>query len=115
MGFELSKVVEDLGAEALAKAGEPVGLDKEQSVRLAKALAAHAGLGNKDMIAAAAADTGIDEEVVAAMAKRLIEVGGEKLMQETPIGAAVDTMKENAMAAMTNAGGGFLKGLFGRK
>ncbi len=122
MSFDLSKVVSALGEEALGKAGEPAGLDKAQSVRVAKALAAHAGLGNGEMIKAAAADTGLDEEVVAAMTKRLLEVGAEKLMKETPIGAAVDNAKQDAMAALSNVGGdaakqagGFLKGLFGKK
>ncbi len=121
MSFDLSKVVSALGEEALGKAGEPAGLDKAQSVRVAKALAAHAGLGNGEMIEAAAADTGLDEEVVAAMTKRLLEVGAEKL-KETPIGAAVDNAKQDAMAALSNVGGdaakqagGFLKGLFGKK
>lgn len=122
MSLEISKIVEALGEEALGKAGEPAGLDKPQSVRVAKALAAHAGLGNEKMLAAVAADTGLDEEVIAAMSKRLIEVGTEKLMRESPIGAAVDTVKDSAMAALTGAGGevskqagGFLKGLFGKK
>jgi hypothetical protein len=122
MGFDISKVVAALGEEALGKAGEPAGLDKPQSVRVAKALAAHAGLGSAEMVKAAAADTGLDEEVVAAMSKRLLEIGAEKLMQDTPAGAAVDNMKDSAMAALSGAGGdaakqagGLLKGLFGKK
>lgn len=122
MSFDLSAVVRELGDEAIAKAGEPLGLSKEQSVRVAHALAAHAGLGNEETIRAVAQDTGLDEEVVAAMAKKLIETGAEKLMNETPVGAAVDNAKQEAMAALTAAGagaaknaGGFLSGLFGRK
>jgi hypothetical protein len=122
MSFDISAVVSELGDEAIAQAGEPVGLDKDQSVRVAHALASHAGLGNQDMIAAVAADTGLDEEVVAAMLKKLIEVGGEKLMNETPVGAAIDNAKDQAMAAFGDMGGaaaksagGFLGGLFGRK
>lgn len=122
MGLEIAKIVEALGEEALGKAGEPAGLDKPQSVRVAKALAAHAGLGNAEMVKAAAADTGLNEEVVAAMTKRVVEVGAEKLMQDTPIGGAVESMKDSAMAALTGAGGdaakqagGLLRGLFGKK
>lgn len=122
MSFDFSKVVAALGDEAIGKAGEPVGLNKDQSVRVARALAARAGLGNEEMIKAVAEDTGLDEDVVAAMAKKLIEVGGEKLMNETPIGAAVDNAKQQAMAALSSVGagaaknaGGFLSSLFGRK
>ncbi len=122
MNIDIAKIVEALGEEAIGKAGEPAGLDKGQSVRVAKALATHAGLGNEKMLAAVAADTGLDEEVIAATSKRLVEVGTEKLMNETPVGAAVDSMKNSAMAALTGAGsgvagqaGGLLKGLFGKK
>ncbi|HYD88416.1 MAG TPA: hypothetical protein VEA80_13150 [Vitreimonas sp.] len=122
MSFDMSKVVAELGDEVIAKCGEPIGLNKDQSVRVAHALAARAGMGGEDMIKAVAADTGLDEEVVAAMAKKLVEVGTEKLMNETPIGAAVDNAKQEAMAALTAASqgaaknaGGFLGSLFGRK
>jgi len=122
MSFDMSKVVAELGDEVIAKAGEPIGLNKDQSVRVAHALAARAGMGGEEMIKAVAADTGLDEEVVAAMAKKLVEAGTEKLMNETPIGAAVDNAKQEALAALTAAGsgaaknaGGFLSSLFGRK
>ena len=45
MSFDLSKVVADLGDDMIAKCGEPVGLNKEQSVRVAHALAARFNLG----------------------------------------------------------------------
>lgn len=122
MSFELSKVVEQLGEEAIAECGKPVGLNKEQSVRVARALAAKAGLGREEAIRQAAADTGLDEEVVAAMTRRLAEKGGEKLMDATGVSAAIDTAKESARAALTDAGsgvaksaGGMLGRLFGRK
>lgn len=122
MSFDISALVSALGDEAIGQCGEPLGLDKEQSVRVAHALAAHAGLGDQEMVRAVAADTGLDEEVVAAMLKRLAEIAAEKLMSETPVGAAVDTAKQPAMAAMDNAGAaamkgatGFLGSLFGRK
>lgn len=122
MSFDIAAVAADLGDDVIAKAGEPVGLDKNQSVRVAHAFAAHAGLGNQEMIAAVAADTGLDEEVVAAMGKKLLEVGGEKLMNDTPVGAAINGAKDQAMAAFgdmaggaAKSAGGLLGGLFGRK
>jgi len=104
MSFEISKVVEALGEEAIGQIGEPIGLDKDQSVRVSRALAAHAGLGNDQMIKAAAADTGLDEEVVAAMGKKLVEEGANKVMEETGVSAAVDNAKQDAMAALGNVG-----------
>lgn len=115
MSFDIGAVVSELGDEAIAQAGEPLGLNKEQSVRVAHAFATHAGMGNQEMIAAVAADTGLDEEVVAAMLKKLIEVGGEKLMDDTGVTAAIDNAKSEAMAALSNAGGGLMGKLFGRK
>lgn len=122
MSIDLSTLVTALGDEAIAAAGEPIGLDKEQSVRVARAIAAHAGLGGEEMARAVAADTGLDEEVVAAMLKKLGEMAAEKLMQETPVGAAVDSARNQAVAAMGNVGasamksaGGLLGGLFGKK
>ena len=122
MSFETSKVVEALGEQAIGQIGEPIGLDKDQSVRVARALAAHSGLGSQQMVQAAAADTGLDEEVVAAMGKKLVEEGGNKLMEETGVSAAIDNAKQDAMAALSNVGGdaarnagGFLGKLFGRR
>lgn len=106
----------------MRKIGEPLGLDKNQSLRVAHALAARAGLGNRETIQAVAAHTGLHEEVVAALSKKLAEEGGKKLMEETGANAAVDNVKQEALAAPTVAGagaaknaGGFLGGLFGRK
>lgn len=122
MSFEISKVIEALGEEAIGQIGEPIGLDKDQSVRVARALAAHSGLGNQQMVQAAAADTGLDEDVVAAMGKKLVEEGGNKLMEETGVSAAIDNAKQDAMAALGNVGGdaarnagGLLGKLFGRR
>jgi hypothetical protein len=115
MSFDIGKVAGHLGEEAVARAGEPLGLDKDQSNRVVKALAARAGLGGQEAIAAAAADTGIDEEVVSALTEKLVEAGKEKLMEESGATAAVDAAKDQAMAAVANAGGGLLGRLFGRK
>lgn len=122
MSFDMSRVVTALGDTAIGKCGEPLGLNEEQSVRVAHALAARAGLGNQQMIAEVAADTGLSEDVVTAMAKKLLEEGGKKLMDATGASTAIDNAKENAMAAMNAASGeavkqagGFLGGLFGRR
>jgi hypothetical protein len=122
MSFDMSAVVSELGDEMIAQVGEPLGLDQDQSVRVAHALAARAGLGNQETIRAVAEDTGLDEEVVAAMSKKLLEEGGKRLMDETGASAAIDDAKQQALAALTAAGagaaknaGGFLGGLFGRK
>ena len=40
MSFDISKVVSELGDEVIGQCGEPVGLDKDQSVRVARALSA---------------------------------------------------------------------------
>ena len=113
MSFDISAVVTALGDEAIGKAGEPLGQEKEQSVRVAHALAAHAGLGDEDMKRAVADDTGLSEEVVAAMLKRLGEMAAEKLKNETPVGAAVEAAKQQAMAAVGDASAAALRGLGG--
>src|SRR5262245_19632786 len=99
MSFDMSRVVTTLGDDAIAKCGEPVGLNEEQSVRVAHALAARAGLANQEMVAQVAADTGLSEDVVAAMTKKLVEEGGKKLMDATGATAAIDGAREQAMAA----------------
>ena len=91
-------------------------------MRVAHALAARAGMGNQQMIKAVAEDTGLDEEVVAAMAKKLTEEGGKKLMEASGADRAIENAKDQAMAAFGAASndaaaqaGGFLGKLFGRK
>ncbi|MGE3143331.1 MAG: hypothetical protein AB7L65_08415 [Hyphomonadaceae bacterium] len=122
MSVDISKIVSDLGDDMIAKAGEPVGLNREQSVRAAHALAARCGLGGQAMIEAAATDTGLGQEVVSALSRKLVEAGGEKLMNDTGVKAAAENAKDQAMAALSNAGGdaarnagGMLGRLFGRK
>jgi hypothetical protein len=122
MSFDMSRVVTQLGDAAIGKSGEPLGLNEEQSVRVAHALAARAGLGNQEMAAQVAADTGLGEDVVAAMAKKLMEESGKKLMDAAGASAAIDDAKDQAMAAMNAASGkamkqagGFLGNLFGRR
>jgi hypothetical protein len=114
MAFDMSKVVSSLGDEMIGKCGEPVGLDKDQSVRVARALAARFNLGGEAAIKAAAEDTGIDEECVAAMSKKLMEAGKEKLMDESGATAAIDKAKQDAMNAVQNQAKGMFGKLFGK-
>jgi hypothetical protein len=118
MNIDLSKIVSELGDEAIAQCGEPVGLDRDQSVRVARALAAHAGLGREEAVAAAAADTGLTEEVISALLGKLVEAGAEKLVSEGPIGDALGAAKGAASEALGKGAGemfGKLGGMFGRK
>ena len=122
MNLDMSKIISDIGDDLIAEAGEPLGLDHDQSVRVAHALAAHIGMGGEEAIKQAAADTGLDEEVIAAMLPKLIEAGKEKLLAEGPVADAIDSAKEQAMSALGSVGGaaaksagGMLGTLFGRK
>ena len=121
MAFDFSKVVSELGEDMVAKAGEPVGLDKPTSVRVAQALAANFNKGDKQAVAAVAADTGLSEDVVSSMLKKLMEVGKDKLMEEGGVNKAIEDAKAQAQAAAANVGneavksaGGFIGKLFGR-
>lgn len=114
MAIDISKILSSLGEDLVAQAGEPVGLDRDQSVRVAKALSAHIGGGKDLAIKAAAADTGLTEDVISAMLGKLVETGKEKLLKESPVGDAIDGAKDQAMAALGNIGGEATKGLFGK-
>lgn len=122
MSFDVSKVVSDLGDEFIGQLGEPLGLNKDQSVRCARALAARVGMGGEQAVQLAAADAGLSEEVTAAMLQKLVDAGKEKLLADTGVTGAIDNARDQAMAALNNAGqqaaGGImgkLGGLFGRK
>lgn len=114
MAIDISKILSSLGDELVAQAGEPVGLDKDQSVRVAKALGQHIGGGKDLAIKAAAADTGLTEDVISAMLTKLIETGKEKLLSEGAVGDAIENAKGQAMAAVGNIGGEAAKGIFGK-
>jgi hypothetical protein len=114
MSIDISKILSSLGEDLVAQAGEPVGLDKDQSVRVAAALSNHIGGGKDLAIKAAAADTGLTEDVISSMLSKLIETGKEKLLNEGPVGQAIDTAKDQAMAAVGNIGGEAAKGIFGK-
>jgi hypothetical protein len=122
MSLDTAKILSDLGDDLIAQAGEPVGLNRDQSVRVARALTTHLGKGRDAAVQQAAAETGLTEEVISAMLGKLVEVGREKLLNEGPVGQAIDSAKSQASAALGQAGqaaaasvGGMLGGLFGRK
>ena len=114
MAIDISKIISNLGDEMVAKAGEPVGLNKDQSIRVARALGQHMGGGKDLAIKAAATDTGLSEDVISSMLNKLIETGKEKLMKDGGVTDAIEGAKDQAMAAMGNIGGGAAKGIMGK-
>jgi hypothetical protein len=114
MAIDFSKIVSELGDDLVAQAGEPVGLDRDQSVRVAAALSRNIGGGKDLAVKATAAETGLTEEVISAMLGKLVETGKEKLIEEGPVGDAIENAKAQAMAAMGNIGGEATKGIFGK-
>ncbi|MGE3303195.1 MAG: hypothetical protein AB7M12_08780 [Hyphomonadaceae bacterium] len=122
MDFDLSKVVSQLGENAVAQCGDAVGLTRDQSIKVAHALAANFSKGKDEAVKAAAETAGLAEEVTSSMLTKLIDVGKEKLLSEGPVGQALDSAKDSAMAALNDAGGeamknagGFFSKLFGKK
>ena len=121
-GFDLSKVVEDLGDGFIAQLGEPLGLSGDQAKRVAQALGSRFSSNREQTIQAAAADTGLDEEVVGSMLNKLVEAGKERLLESGPVADAIDGVKGQAQDALAAFGGeaaksagGLLGGLFGKK
>jgi hypothetical protein len=112
MAIDMSKVFAELGEDVAAQCGEPVGLDRDQSVRVAQALARNIGGGKDLAVKATAAETGLTEEVVGAMLGKLVEAGKEKLLEQS--GDAVEGAKAQAMAAIENVGGAAAKGMLGK-
>jgi len=120
MAIDMSKVFAELGEDVAAQCGEPVGLDRNQSVRVAQALARNIGGGKDLAVKATAAETALTEEVVGAMLGKLVEAGKDKVLERS--GDAIEGARTQAMAAIENVGGaatrgmlGKLGGLFGKK
>jgi hypothetical protein len=97
MNIDLGKIVSMIGAESVAQIGEPLGLDKELSMKAAKALAENFTGDKDEAVKAAAAETGIGQEVLMAMFGKLVDEGK---------GMAIDAAKEQAS--------GLAKGLMGK-
>jgi hypothetical protein len=114
MAFDMSKVVSQLGEDVIGSCGEPLGLEKDQSVRVARALAAHFNLGGEEAVKAAAADTGLSTEVVGSMSKKLMDAGKDYALKESGVADAVEKAKADAMAAAQNQAKGLFGKLFGK-
>jgi hypothetical protein len=115
MSLDYSKIISNLGDDLVAKTGEQVGLDRDQSVRVAHALAANFSKGREEAVRQTAEDTGLTEEVVSAMLSKLIETGAKKLVEEGPVGDAVASAQAAASNAMKKAAGGMFGSIFGSK
>jgi hypothetical protein len=114
MNIDMSKIFAELGEDIVAQCGEPAGLDRGQSVRVAQALSRNIGGGKDLAVKATAAETGLTEEVIAAMLGKLTDVAKDKLLNEGPVGDAVENAKAQAMAAIENVGGAATKGMLGK-
>ena len=97
LDIDLEKVVTTLGENTITDVGEPLGLDRELSVKAAKSLAKNFH-GNKDeAIAAAAEETGIGKDVLEAMITKLLEEA-----------------RTQAMGAVKDQAANVAKGMFGK-
>jgi hypothetical protein len=83
-------------------------------VRVAEALGRNIGGGKDLAVKATAQETGLTEEVISAMLGKLVETGKEKLLSDTGVAGAIDSAKDQAMAAMQNVGGEAAKGIMGK-
>lgn len=100
MNFDLSKILEQLGDPVIAQIGGSLGLSAQQSQQLAQALSRHFSTNREATVEAAAADTGFNQDVVAAMLGKLVEEGKKHMLEG---GGASEMI------------GGALGGLFGKK
>jgi ABC-type branched-subunit amino acid transport system substrate-binding protein len=121
MSFDFGKVLEQVGDDLLGDAGQSLGLERETAIKAGHALAANWSKGKDEAIKAAAAESGVAEEVVAKLLQTVIDKAREKGVEavkaaftEGPVADAVEQAKEQAMEAL---GGktGFLGKLFGKK
>jgi hypothetical protein len=121
MNFDFGKVLQDLGDDLIGDAGEQIGLERGTAVKVGHALASHWSQGKDEAIKAAAAESGVAEEVVSQLLQKAVDKAKEKGVEsvkaaftEGPVADAVEQAKEQAMAAL---GGktGFLGKLFGKK
>lgn len=115
MALDFENIVSFLGHKVVGEIGAPLGLDEDQSVKLAASLANNIRAGNDLAIKGAAAETGIPEDVAQAMLDKLYETGKQKLLEDTGIAQQAEAMRDQAVEAAKQAAGGFLGRLFGRK
>lgn len=122
MSFDFSAMAASLGDDVAAKIGEPLGLDRDLSLRVVHSLSANWSKGREGALQATAAETGLGEDVVAAMLAKFTDAAKDQALDvaKDKLGEAADAAKEQAMAALEaspvgKAAGGFLGKLFGRK
>jgi len=97
LDIDLGKIVTTLGENTIADIGEPLGLDRELSIKAAKSLVKNFH-GNKDeAIAAAAEETGIGKDVLEAMITKLLEEA-----------------RAQAVSAVKDQAANVAKGMFGK-
>ena len=85
-----------LGENTIADIGEPLGLDRELSIKAAKSLAKNFH-GNKDEAIAAAEEAGIGKDVLEAMITKLL-----------------DEARSQAVSAVKDQAANVAKGMFGK-
>jgi len=96
LDIDLGKIVTTLGENTIADIGEPLGLDRELSIKAAKSLAKNFH-GNKDEAIAAAEETGIGKDVLEAMITKLL-----------------DEARSQAVSAVKDQAANVAKGMFGK-
>ena len=73
LDIDLGKIVTTLGENTIADIGEPLGLDRELSIKAATSLVKNFHGDKDEAIAAAVAETGIGKDVLEAMITKLLE------------------------------------------
>lgn len=97
LDIDLGRIVTTLGENTVADIGEPLGLDRELSIKAAKSLAKNFRGNTDEAIAAAAEETGIGKDVLEAMITKLL-----------------DEARSQAVSAVKDQAANVAKGMFGK-
>ena len=97
LDIDLGRIVTTLGENTNTDVGEPLGLDRELSVKAAESLATHFHGSKDEAIAAAAEETGIGKDVLEEMITKLLEEA-----------------RAQAMGAVKDQATNVAKGMFGK-
>lgn len=97
LDIDLGRIVTTLGESTVADIGEPLGLDRELSIKAAKSLAKNFHGNTDEAIAAAAEETGIGKDVLEAMITKLL-----------------DEARSRAVSAVKDQAANVAKGMFGK-
>lgn len=97
LDIDLGKIVTTLGENTIADIGEPLGLDRELSIKAATSLVKNFHGDKDEAIAAAVAETGIGKDVLEAMLTKLLEEA-----------------RTQAMGAVKEQAANVAKGMFGK-